>query len=101
MENFALDPHVIPLLEKETIAGAVAREAHRAALYGYQYSSDGIAYKAAWDRRGSGAHKHIEAARADSDLIKANILSGSWLWCDDCATMHHSKWKNCLCETVE
>lgn len=55
----------------ESIAGAVAREIRRMG----QYSEvglpcfDGDAYKAAWDRKGSNALKHIESARCDASVM--------------------------------
>jgi len=81
MENFALDPRIQSLYDKETIAGAVAREARRCALHGYQYSSDGIAYKAAFDRMGSSAHKHIETMRRDVEIMK---IAGEPICCQRC-----------------
>lgn len=62
------------LLTRDTIAGAVAREIERREFVATK-QIEGVAYKAAFDRKGSGADKHIEAFRRDNmvmyDFVKA------------------------------
>ncbi len=55
-----------PLLFAETIAGAVARAIHA----GWP---DGIAYKAAWDRKGSDCANHILAAQRDAYTMQLRV----------------------------
>lgn len=73
MKNYRLDKFAQSLYDRETIAGAVAREAKRGGV-------DGIAYKAAWDRKGSGAEKHIECALFDNRVM----IIGRGKFCPRC-----------------
>lgn len=50
---------------KDSIAGAVAREIERG------IGIEGVAYKAAWDRRGSDSMKHCEALTVDCALVES------------------------------
>ena len=56
------------LLNRESIAGAVAREIDRIHQTGDSIG-EGAAYKAAWDRAGSSFYKHAAARAADSFLF--------------------------------
>ena len=57
------------LFSKDNIAGSVAREIRRIELSPADGISEGAAYKAAWDRKGSGWQKHIDAFRDDCEKI--------------------------------
>ena len=57
------------LRNRETIAGAVAREIDRI-VRAQDHVGEGSAYKAAFDRKGSAAHKHCEAAKRDRLAIE-------------------------------
>lgn len=52
------------LRNRETVAGAVAREIDRIAQTG-ETIAEGTAYKAAFDRAGSDYHKHVQARAVD------------------------------------
>ncbi len=54
------------LRNRETIAGAVAREIDRIVLTG-DAIAEGAAYKAAFDRAGSDWSKHCDAFKADCE----------------------------------
>lgn len=56
------------LRQRESIAGAVAREIDRIQLTG-EHHGEGAAYKAAWDRQGSSFYKHAAARAADAFLF--------------------------------
>jgi len=55
------------LRNRESIAGAVAREIDRIVTTG-EHHGEGAAYKAAWDRQGSGFGKH-SAVRAKESFL--------------------------------
>lgn len=61
------------LRNRESIAGAVAREIDRIDRTGETHG-EGAAYKAAWDRKGSSCFKHCAAFTADCDAMAA----GAW-----------------------
>lgn len=61
------------LRNRESIAGAVAREIDRIDRTGETHG-EGAAYKAAWDRKGSDAFKHCETFVADCNAMH----SGAW-----------------------
>ena len=62
------------LYERDTIAGAVAREINRLEFTPTK-QIEGLAYKAAFDRMGSAAEKHVIAFSRDNvimyDFVKA------------------------------
>ena len=64
------------LFTRETIAGAVAREIRAQGCEGdlglehTNYFYNASAYKAAWDRKGSDASKHIAAAFYDFQIMR-------------------------------
>ena len=68
----SFDPFDLTLFSKDNLAGSVAREIRRIELSPADGISEGAAYKAAWDRKGSGWQKHCDAARADCDVM--------WRW---------------------
>jgi len=66
---------IITLRFSGAIASAVAGEITRLEQHPDFYRSEGVAYKAAFDRLGSFAEKHTEACRRDC-LIAS--LIGAW-----------------------
>lgn len=64
------------LRQRESIAGAVAREIDRIAKTG-DAIGEGAAYKAAWDRAGSGYFKHCQAFADDARKMEADAFT--WL----------------------
>ena len=61
------------LRNRESIAGAVAREIDRIVQTG-DAIAEGAAYKAAWDRAGSSWSKHCDVFKADAEVMDA----GAW-----------------------
>lgn len=57
------------LFDRDTIAGAVAREIQRRE-FAPTKQIEGLAYKAAFDRMGSAAEKHIDCFAADVLAMK-------------------------------
>ena len=59
---------------KNTLAGAVAREINRIVMTG-EHHGEGSAYKAEFERRGSGYEKHIYAAAIDAGGMSGSAQS--------------------------
>jgi hypothetical protein len=59
----------MPAVKPNTIAGAVSLEIERIAAGHQPDSTQGAAYKGAWDRAGSGFLKHCEAADMDRAVV--------------------------------
>lgn len=70
------------LFDRETIAGAVAREIQRRE-FAPTKQIEGLAYKAAFDRMGSAAEKHIDAFAADAKIMN---MAGDFVMCGKCGT---------------
>jgi len=72
----------IKLLKRNSIAGAVAREIHRREFAPVK-QIEGMAYKAAFDRMGSAAEKHIDCYARD---VLINSIAHKYHICPKCKT---------------